>query len=212
MATDNTTAKKHMVEVDASIVLNILTSLEDHWENRKDKNVDSDLQYLDDLIHDISDGIDKRKFYGIEPDLSEALNNGADPNLFGKVICVRKGFTYAKLIPAYDETEQKWVSVPIRSKGYAYPYIVDPSNRIDEFVQARKEKFEENERNKIANQIEEMNKPTSKTVKCKDCGHYFCLTEEDQKYYADNNYYLPVRCKKCRITRARANKNNTESK
>lgn len=36
---------------------------------------------------------------------------------------------------------------------------------------------------------------------CKDCGKKFMITVDDQLFYKNLNYNLPVRCKSCRHIR-----------
>lgn len=39
------------------------------------------------------------------------------------------------------------------------------------------------------------------TIKCKDCGKSFEITNEEKQWYADKGYDLPKRCKYCRKAR-----------
>ena len=39
------------------------------------------------------------------------------------------------------------------------------------------------------------------TRSCKDCGNDFIITVDDQLFYQNLNYSLPVRCKACRHKR-----------
>ena len=44
-------------------------------------------------------------------------------------------------------------------------------------------------------------------IKCQDCGKEFYFTVRDQKFYEENGYVPPKRCKSCRNART-LRKNN----
>lgn len=40
-----------------------------------------------------------------------------------------------------------------------------------------------------------------KSIKCKDCGKVFVITEKEQEWYKSKGFEEPKRCKDCRNTR-----------